>query len=78
MLTSLQMPTPDDRAALKSYMHLFSRLYPCGECATEFQALLKQYPPQVSPCTSIFTRRVLTLATDVLTQICIAVVVPCP
>ncbi|WVQ79417.1 hypothetical protein IAT38_001514 [Cryptococcus sp. DSM 104549] len=41
-------PTEDDRLALKSYFHLFSRLYPCGECATEFQALLKEYPPQTS------------------------------
>ncbi|WWC93033.1 uncharacterized protein L201_007997 [Kwoniella dendrophila CBS 6074] len=41
-------PTEDDRQALKSYFHLFSRLYPCGECATEFQQLLKQYPPQTS------------------------------
>ncbi|ORY34936.1 ERV/ALR sulfhydryl oxidase domain-containing protein, partial [Naematelia encephala] len=41
-------PSPDDRLALKSYMHLFSRLYPCGECATEFQKLLKEYPPQTS------------------------------
>ncbi|WWC73479.1 uncharacterized protein I206_107449 [Kwoniella pini CBS 10737] len=39
-------PTEDDRQALKSYFYLFSRLYPCGECATEFQALLKEYPPQ--------------------------------
>jgi FAD-linked sulfhydryl oxidase len=28
-------------------MYLTARLYPCGECATEFQALLKQFPPQV-------------------------------
>jgi len=41
-------PTPDDRNALKSYFHLFARLYPCGECAAEFQALLKEYPPQTS------------------------------
>ncbi|EIW71700.1 hypothetical protein TREMEDRAFT_23431, partial [Tremella mesenterica DSM 1558] len=41
-------PTPDDRSALKSYFHLFSRLYPCGECAQEFQLLLKEYPPQTS------------------------------
>ncbi|WVW86689.1 hypothetical protein I302_108743 [Kwoniella bestiolae CBS 10118] len=39
-------PTEDDRQALKSYFHLFSRLYPCGECAAEFQKLLKDYPPQ--------------------------------
>lgn len=43
-----QTPTEDDRLALKSYFHLFSRLYPCGECAEEFQKLLKEYPPQVS------------------------------
>ncbi|KAL7420754.1 hypothetical protein Q5752_004706 [Cryptotrichosporon argae] len=41
-------PTADDRAALKSYFHLFARLYPCGECAAEFQLLLKKYPPQTS------------------------------
>ncbi|KIR29518.1 thiol oxidase [Cryptococcus deuterogattii 99/473] len=41
-------PTEDDRLALKSYFHLFSRLYPCGECAQEFQKLLKEYPPQTS------------------------------
>ncbi|KAJ7593839.1 ERV/ALR sulfhydryl oxidase domain-containing protein [Mycena floridula] len=41
-------PSPDEREALNSYFHLTSRLYPCGECAKEFQALLKEYPPQTS------------------------------
>ncbi|KLT38268.1 hypothetical protein CC85DRAFT_267437 [Cutaneotrichosporon oleaginosum] len=41
-------PTPDDRAALKSFFYLFSRLYPCGECAEHFQKMLKTYPPQTS------------------------------
>ncbi|KAH6885482.1 ERV/ALR sulfhydryl oxidase domain-containing protein [Coprinopsis sp. MPI-PUGE-AT-0042] len=41
-------PTQDQRDALSSYFHLTSRLYPCGECATEFQMLLKKYPPQTS------------------------------
>ncbi|KAJ3980787.1 ERV/ALR sulfhydryl oxidase domain-containing protein [Lentinula detonsa] len=41
-------PSNDERAALNSYFHLLSRLYPCGECATEFQALLKKFPPQTS------------------------------
>ncbi|KAF5355196.1 hypothetical protein D9756_005672 [Leucocoprinus leucothites] len=41
-------PTNDEREALKSYLHLTSRLYPCGECATEFQELLKKFPPQTS------------------------------
>ncbi|KAH8675585.1 Erv1/Alr family protein [Xylariales sp. PMI_506] len=40
-------PTEDDSLALKTYIHLFSRLYPCGDCARHFQELLKKYPPQV-------------------------------
>ncbi|KAI0821451.1 ERV/ALR sulfhydryl oxidase domain-containing protein [Irpex lacteus] len=43
-----EKPTRDQRDALDSYFHLFSRLYPCGECAAEFQLLLKKYPPQTS------------------------------
>ncbi|CAG8571974.1 10496_t:CDS:2 [Dentiscutata erythropus] len=31
-------PTTDEKEALRNFIHLFSRLYPCGEC----------YPPQVS------------------------------
>ncbi|RDX44242.1 hypothetical protein OH76DRAFT_1359997 [Lentinus brumalis] len=41
-------PTQDERDALTNYFHLTSRLYPCGECAAEFQLLLKKYPPQTS------------------------------
>jgi hypothetical protein len=41
-------PTEDEREALKSYFYLTSRLYPCGECATEFQQLLEKFPPQTS------------------------------
>jgi len=41
-------PTDDEREALKSYFYLTSRLYPCGECAAEFQVLLEHYPPQTS------------------------------
>ena len=41
-------PTPDEREALKAFIYLFSRLYPCGDCARHFQELLKQYPPQTS------------------------------
>jgi len=43
-----ETPTQDERDALNDYFHLFSRLYPCGECAAEFQQLLKKYPPQTS------------------------------
>ncbi|KAF4635216.1 hypothetical protein G7Y89_g2879 [Cudoniella acicularis] len=41
-------PTEDDSAALKSYIHLFARLYPCGDCARHFQKVLDKYPPQVA------------------------------
>lgn len=43
-----EKPTEDDSLALKSYIQLFSRLYPCGDCARHFQGLLKKFPPQVS------------------------------
>ncbi|CAE6477424.1 unnamed protein product [Rhizoctonia solani] len=45
-------PTEDERKALESFFYLTSRLYPCGECATEFQALLKKYPPQARTLTT--------------------------
>jgi FAD-linked sulfhydryl oxidase len=40
-------PTVDDSEALKSYIHLFARLYPCGDCARHFQKVLQKFPPQV-------------------------------
>jgi len=47
-----QKPTLDERDALSSYFYLTSRLYPCGECAAEFQTLLRTYPPQTSSRTA--------------------------
>lgn len=41
-------PTEDDSLALKTFVQLFARLYPCGDCARHFQKLLAKYPPQVS------------------------------
>lgn len=41
-------PTTHEREALSSYIHLFSRVYPCGQCASHFQDLLRKYPPQTS------------------------------
>ncbi|KIX00144.1 uncharacterized protein Z518_10281 [Rhinocladiella mackenziei CBS 650.93] len=41
-------PTQDESDALKNYLYLFARLYPCGECAEHFQTILKKYPPQTS------------------------------
>ncbi|CAG8495941.1 4141_t:CDS:2 [Ambispora gerdemannii] len=43
-----EKPTENEKDALRNYVYLFSRLYPCGECATEFQKILEKYPPQVS------------------------------
>jgi FAD-linked sulfhydryl oxidase len=40
-------PTEDEQTALFSYIHLFARLYPCGECAGHFRQILNKYPPQV-------------------------------
>jgi FAD-linked sulfhydryl oxidase len=41
-------PTADESLALKTYIHLFQRLYPCGECAGHFGLILEKFPPQVS------------------------------
>ena len=41
-------PTTDESDALKSYIYLFARLYPCGECAEHFQQILSKYPPQTA------------------------------
>jgi FAD-linked sulfhydryl oxidase len=41
-------PSKDQSDALKSYVYLFARLYPCGECAAHFQKIIKQFPPQTS------------------------------
>ena len=43
-----EKPTEDDRLALKTYIQLFARLYPCGDCASHFQKLITKYPPQTS------------------------------
>lgn len=43
-----ESPTKDDRAALETFIHLFGRLYPCGDCARHFRELLAEFPPQTS------------------------------
>ena len=48
-------PTPEDSSSLKSYIYLFARLYPCGDCARHFQGILKKYPPQVGSRSSAAT-----------------------
>lgn len=47
-----EKPTDDEKEALRSYVHLFQRLYPCGECAEHFGQVLNKYPPQVSSRTA--------------------------
>jgi FAD-linked sulfhydryl oxidase len=41
-------PSKDESDALKSYIYLFARLYPCGECAEHFQKIINKFPPQTS------------------------------
>ncbi|KAF2134019.1 hypothetical protein P153DRAFT_353231 [Dothidotthia symphoricarpi CBS 119687] len=43
-----EKPTAEEQEALRSYVHLFQRLYPCGDCAEHFGQVLSKYPPQVS------------------------------
>ncbi len=43
-----EKPTQDERKTLETFMHLFSRLYPCGDCARHFRQILEEYPPQTS------------------------------
>lgn len=42
------VPTHFEQAALELFVVLLSRLYPCGECASEFQKLIHANPPNVS------------------------------
>ncbi|OAA58712.1 FAD dependent sulfhydryl oxidase Erv2 [Cordyceps fumosorosea ARSEF 2679] len=39
-------PTKDERTTFEQFMHLFGRLYPCGDCARHFRSILAEYPPQ--------------------------------
>ncbi|KAG7007110.1 hypothetical protein G7Y79_00011g030080 [Physcia stellaris] len=41
-------PTAEEQTAMFSYIHLFARLYPCGECASHFRTILTRFPPQVA------------------------------
>lgn len=40
-------PTEDEKGAYLDFLGLFSRLYPCGDCASHFQMLMQRYPPRV-------------------------------
>ncbi|KAG0742166.1 hypothetical protein G6F57_002826 [Rhizopus arrhizus] len=43
-----EIPTKRERESLNDFMFLFSKLYPCGECAHHFNQLITKYPPQTS------------------------------
>ncbi|CBX90329.1 hypothetical protein IAQ61_001825 [Plenodomus lingam] len=47
-----EKPTEEEQEALRSYVYLFQRLYPCGDCAEHFGQVLAKYPPQVSSRTA--------------------------
>jgi hypothetical protein len=40
-------PTEEQQADLAAWIALLARLYPCGQCAEEFQAILAANPPEV-------------------------------
>ncbi|KAJ1806088.1 hypothetical protein LPJ77_003836 [Coemansia sp. RSA 2523] len=40
-------PAHDEKEAMRSFLFLMSRLYPCGDCAHHFQQHLKKHPPVV-------------------------------
>lgn len=41
-------PTAQQSHDFKEFFRLFSLLYPCGDCAAHFQALLQEMPPQAA------------------------------
>lgn len=45
-------PTPDEQQAFTDFLHLFGRMYPCGECAQHFTEMLQEFPVQSSSKTT--------------------------
>ncbi|EQK98640.1 ERV2 protein-like protein [Ophiocordyceps sinensis CO18] len=43
-----EKPTPGHRKTFELFFLSFGKLYPCGDCAKHFRALLKEMPPQTS------------------------------
>ncbi|KAI9189700.1 hypothetical protein H9P43_001133 [Blastocladiella emersonii ATCC 22665] len=39
-------PKADEREAMRTFIYLIGRLYPCGECAEHFQQMLAVHPPE--------------------------------
>ncbi|XP_013406384.1 FAD-linked sulfhydryl oxidase ALR [Lingula anatina] len=38
-------PTETQKEDMKNFMHLFSKFYPCGECAEDLRRQIKEKPP---------------------------------
>lgn len=43
-----EAPTPNERDDLVQYVKYFTKLYPCGDCASHFQTVLARMPVQSS------------------------------
>lgn len=43
-----ELPNKSEREDLLNYIRYFTKLYPCGDCATHFLTILERYPPQTS------------------------------
>ncbi|KAJ3036892.1 hypothetical protein HDV00_002235 [Rhizophlyctis rosea] len=41
-------PSRDEQEAFLDFIYLFARLYPCGDCASHFQLVLQNHPPNVT------------------------------
>ena len=41
-------PSADEKEAYHDFLNLFSRLYPCGDCASHFQQVLLRFPPRLN------------------------------
>ncbi|EJW04303.1 hypothetical protein EDEG_01427 [Edhazardia aedis USNM 41457] len=41
------IPSANHKKDVLMFIHLLSKLYPCGDCAEHFQELLKNLPPKV-------------------------------
>ncbi|KNE59927.1 hypothetical protein AMAG_05376 [Allomyces macrogynus ATCC 38327] len=39
-------PQPDEQESMRLFIYLIGRLYPCGDCAEHFQAMLRTHPPE--------------------------------
>ncbi|ODV62972.1 flavin-linked sulfhydryl oxidase ASCRUDRAFT_22568, partial [Ascoidea rubescens DSM 1968] len=41
-------PSSQEKETLNQFLHLFVKVYPCGDCAEHFQRLIEKFPPQIN------------------------------